>query len=99
MDHLAVQRHLDVQQNTGYYLQLTRERGSAAPLTYKGRRVATVLRTRTGVSPVYVSVGHRVSLGTAARWVLRCGGGYRLPETTRRAHLEVNALRASGKCP
>ena len=45
-----------------------------------------MLRTRTGVSPVYVSTGHRVSLDTAVEWTLRCAPRYRLPETTRQAH-------------
>jgi len=45
-----------------------------------------VLRTRGGVAPVYVSVGHRVSLPTAIRWVLACTTRFRLPETTRQAH-------------
>jgi deoxyribonuclease V len=48
--------------------------------------IGAVLRTRTGVKPLYVSIGHRVSLATAIEWVLRCAPRYRLPETTRRAH-------------
>jgi len=48
--------------------------------------IGAVLRTRVGVKPVYVSVGHRVSLETAIEYVLRCTTKYRLPETTRRAH-------------
>lgn len=43
------------------------------------------LRTREGVRPVYVSAGHRVSLPTAIRLTLAVGGGYRIPEPTRRA--------------
>jgi deoxyribonuclease V len=74
-----------------------RDRGSVAPLRHRRERIASVVRTRTGVAPVYVSTGHRVSLQTAVRWVLRCGNGYRLPEPTRRAHLAVNALRVDGK--
>jgi deoxyribonuclease V len=70
------------------------ERGLVAPLTLRGRRIATVLRTRTGIAPVYVSIGHRVGLRSAVRWALRMGAGYRIPEPTRRAHLAVNALRA-----
>ncbi|MDX1387641.1 MAG: deoxyribonuclease V [Acidobacteriota bacterium] len=70
------------------------ERGATAPLVFRGKRAAVVVRTRTGVSPVYVSIGHRVSLRTAVRWVLGAGTGYRIPEPTRRAHLEVNRLRA-----
>jgi deoxyribonuclease V len=62
-----------------------RKRGSRSSLTHRGERIGTVLRTRDGVSPVFVSVGHKISLPTAERWVLRCGGGFRLPEPTRRA--------------
>lgn len=60
-------------------------RGARAPLVHRGERVGTVLRTRDGVAPVYVSVGHRISLRSAERWVLRCGAGFRLPEPTRLA--------------
>jgi deoxyribonuclease V len=52
----------------------------------KGETIGAVLRTRDNVSPVYVSIGHRVTLATAIDYVLRCTPRYRLPETTRRAH-------------
>jgi deoxyribonuclease V len=48
--------------------------------------IGAVLRTRTRVAPLYVSIGHRVSLETAIGIVLRCCPRYRLPETTRLAH-------------
>ena len=48
--------------------------------------IGAVLRTRAGVRPLYVSIGHRVALETAVRWVLACTPRYRLPETTRAAH-------------
>lgn len=62
------------------------ERGAWVPLEDKGEIVGAVLRSRAGVRPLYVSVGHRVCLPTALDWVLRCTGRYRLPETTRHAH-------------
>lgn len=68
-------------------------RGARAPLVWRGTRIGTALRTRDGIAPVYVSVGHRVSIASASRLVLRAGNGYRLPEPVRLAHLEVNALR------
>ncbi|WP_197672251.1 endonuclease V [Alloactinosynnema sp. L-07] len=43
------------------------------------------LRTREGVKPVFVSVGHRIDIGTATELVLRLTPKYRLPETTRLA--------------
>lgn len=70
--------------------------GARVPLLWQGREIGAVLRTRRGANPLYISVGHRVSLETAVEWVLRCGRGYRLPEPTRRAHLAANALRRLG---
>ncbi|MDD5297954.1 MAG: deoxyribonuclease V [Rhodocyclaceae bacterium] len=61
-------------------------RGEWTPLTDHGETVGAVLRSRAGVSPIYVSVGHRLSLETAVHWVMACTGRYRLPETTRHAH-------------
>jgi deoxyribonuclease V len=63
------------------------EPGSYAELVDKGEIIGTVLRTRTGVKPIYVSIGHKVDLSTAIHWVLNCCRGYRLPEPTRLAHL------------
>ncbi|MET9493790.1 endonuclease V [Streptomyces sp. NPDC006552] len=61
------------------------ERGSAAALTDGEEEVGRALRTRTGVKPVYVSVGHRISLAGACAHTLALTPAYRLPETTRRA--------------
>jgi len=69
-------------------------RGSHSPMVHRGHVVGSVLRTRERVRPVYVSVGHRVSLATARRLALRFSRGFRLPEPTRRAHLAVNRLRS-----
>ena len=60
--------------------------GSRVDLTDGGDVIGSVLRTRDGVNPVFVSVGHRIGLDEAAEWVLRCCRGYRLPEPTRLAH-------------
>ncbi|MCR4346978.1 MAG: endonuclease V [Sulfuricaulis sp.] len=54
--------------------------------------IGAVLRTRTGVMPVYVSIGHRISLATAIDYVLRSTTRFRLPETTRRAHRLASAV-------
>ena len=63
-----------------------REAGSYADLTDKGEVIGAALRTRAGVKPVYVSIGHMIDLPSAMRWVLACCRGYRLPEPTRLAH-------------
>jgi deoxyribonuclease V len=62
------------------------EAGSYVHLYDGDEILGAVLRTRDRVSPVYVSVGHRVSLEAAIEYVLACCRGYRLPETTRYAH-------------
>ncbi|MGI5168232.1 deoxyribonuclease V [Spirillospora sp. CA-253888] len=60
-------------------------RGDSGPLVDGGEVVGRALRTRAGVKPVFVSVGHRIDLDTACRHVLALAPEYRLPETTRRA--------------
>ena len=71
------------------------EAGAETPLLWRGERIGTALRTRRRANPLYVSIGHRVSLETAVAWVRRATGGYRLPEPTRQAHLAANALRVA----
>ena len=60
--------------------------GSRADLLDRGELIGSVLRTRTGVKPLFVSLGHRIGLAAAEEWLLRCCRGYRLPEPTRLAH-------------
>ena len=69
------------------------QRGSRTPLMDAGEQIGAVLRTRTGVKPVYVSVGHRIDLASAERWVLAAAVRYRLPEPSRLAHQEVTAYK------
>jgi deoxyribonuclease V len=66
-------------------------RGAWTPLRDAGEVIGAVLRTRAGVKPLYVSIGHRVSLETAVRWTMACVTRYRLPETTRWAHRLASA--------
>jgi len=62
------------------------ERGKSQPLMDSDELIGMVLRTRTGVKPVFVSIGHRVSLERAVEIVLQCAPKYRLPEPIRQAH-------------
>ena len=63
------------------------EPGSYAEVVDRGEIIGAALRTKHGVRPIYVSIGHKVDLQTAIHWVLECCRGYRLPEPTRFAHL------------
>ncbi len=62
------------------------ESGSTSVLNLAGELLGLAVRTRTGVKPVYVSVGHRVDLVSAVEIVLVCCRGYRGPEPIRAAH-------------
>ena len=68
-----------------------KEKGQWVPLTDKGETIGAVLCTRNKVSPVYISLGHRISLPTAIDYVLACTTRFRLPETTRWAHRLASA--------
>lgn len=69
----------------GKYGALGETRGSIAPLIHRNEQVGVVLRTKDKIQPVYVSVGHKISIETAVDYVLQCTPKYRLPETTRLA--------------
>lgn len=75
---------------TGVHAELPEEKGCRVPLLDRQgddeEVLGYVLRTRTGVKPVYVSPGHMATPATACELVLRCTTRYRLPETTRAAH-------------
>ena len=62
------------------------ERGSYTWLYDRNEVIGAVVRTRTRVKPVFVSIGHKTRLKSAIDLILRCGAGYRLPEPTRWAH-------------
>jgi deoxyribonuclease V len=70
----------------GAYEEPGEEEGCWQPLHDGDELIGCVLRSRTGVKPLYVSPGHRVGFDTARELVLACTTRYRLPETTRWAH-------------
>lgn len=70
----------------GTYEEPDEERGSWSALLDGDEVIGAVVRTRTSVQPVFVSIGHRVDLESAVSLVLGCVTKYRLPEPTRWAH-------------
>src|SRR6266446_7434486 len=70
---------------TGHHAPLSEQAGAWVPLLDKGETIGAVVRTRTGVKPMIISSGHRISLETSLHYVLACCKGYRLPEPTRQA--------------
>jgi len=79
----------------GEHQPVGEEAGSQAELLDKGELIGAALRTRSGVKPVYVSVGHKINLVSALEWVMECCRGYRLPEPTRLAHLAAGGMLTS----
>ena len=77
----------------GAFSEVGKKRGDHSPLFHKGKEVGAVVRTRTGVKPLFVSPGYGITVEEAMEMVLECGGGYRIPEPVRRAHLLVNRIR------
>jgi deoxyribonuclease V len=68
------------------------KRGDTQELIYNNVLVGKTLRTQDNTNPMYVSIGHKISLETAIDWVLKLTPDYRLPETTRQADHLVNSL-------
>lgn len=65
---------------------LDSEKGAWVRLWDGDEVIGALVRTRTDVKPVYVSLGHRITLQSSVHYVLACTTSYKLPETTRRAH-------------
>jgi deoxyribonuclease V len=79
----------------GTYVEPDERKGSWSPLVDEGEVIGAVVRTRDGVQPLYVSVGHRVDLETAVALVVECASRYRLPEPARWAHRAAGGEKLS----
>lgn len=64
--------------------------GRIVTLKDKENVVGAMIVTKAGTKPVYVSVGHRISLKRATEIVLECTRKYRIPDPIRRAHQIAN---------
>ena len=76
----------------GAHGDLGEEPGDRVSLIDNDEIVGAALRTKRCVKPVYVSIGHRIDLDEACRWVFACCRGYRLPEPTRLAHQAASGV-------
>ena len=70
----------------GEYTLESSERGSRVDLVHKNELIGQVLHTRSGVRPIFVSVGYGVPLEECVRWTLLVSPRYRIPEPIRQAH-------------
>lgn len=71
----------------GNYCEPGLQKGDTRDLTTDSEIIGAVLRTRSNVKPVFVSVGHLIDLESAVELALRCTSKYRLPEPLRLAHI------------
>lgn len=71
------------------------EAGAVSPLIWQGKVVGLILRTVSGKKPLYLSVGHRLTLPESRQIVLTCVRRYRIPLPLRQADLLSRRLRAS----
>jgi deoxyribonuclease V len=69
------------------------EKGAHTPLLDGDEIIGAVVRTRHGVKPIFVSVGHKCRLEDAVQITLACATRYRLPEPTRLAHHAVSNFK------
>lgn len=70
----------------GSHRTLPDEAGSWVPLEYNSETIGAVVRTRTGVRPLFVSPGGRWSIEASVQAVLSACRGFRIPEPLRTAH-------------
>jgi len=77
----------------GKYDEPGPDRGDRSPLIDRGEVVGSVVRTRSRVSPLYVSPGHLCELESAVAVTLATTVKYRLPVPARLAHEYVNDIR------
>jgi deoxyribonuclease V len=67
-------------------------------LVHEGKIVGSVLTMKKGTKPVYVSVGHLISLGTAVKIVEHCTRGDRIPEPLLAAHKIASEKKRETLC-
>ena len=79
---------------TGDFDEPGRQKGSYSLLKDGRGVIGAVVRTRTNVKPLFVSVGNKCELADAIKITLACTSKYRLPEPTRLAHQTVSRLKA-----
>jgi len=83
----------------GTFGKLSVKASATAPLMDEDEQIGVVLRTQTGVRPIFVSIAHRVDLPSAIKLVLACCTRYRIPEPTRQADIEVAKLKCASDIP
>jgi len=79
----------------GEYKEPSLQKGSATALFDGEEQIGVVLRSRTGVKPIFISPGHKCDFPSAVALTSACLGKYRLPEPSRAAHALANRQRVT----
>ena len=83
----------------GRHDEVPEARGRWVPLVHRNETIGGVLRTRERVKPLYISIGHRLSLESSIDWVMQCLTRYKLPEPTRQADRIASRRTAETRRP
>ncbi len=75
------------------YIEPSKKEGSYSFIFHNNEVIGAAVRTGKNTKPVFLSVGHRISLEAAIRFALRVSR-FRIPEPTRLAHNYLNKLLA-----
>jgi deoxyribonuclease V len=81
----------------GHFSEVGEGKGSYTDLWHEKQVIGAVVRTRSGVKPMFISPGHKVTLEVSLRIVFGCCKKYRVPEPIRLAHALVNKARQEGE--
>ena len=76
----------------GAYQDVPSGRESYSHLMQNDEIIGAVVRTKSEVKPVFVSIGHLIDLESCIQWTLNCSTRYRLPEPCRQAHLTCSRI-------
>ena len=77
----------------GKYPELPPKKFSKSPIYINNNVVGYALRTKDNVKPVFISPGHKASVGDSLSIMTQCVAKHRIPEPTRMAHEKVNLFR------
>ena len=80
----------------GQFAEPGSEALAQSDLTEGEELLGRVLRSRAAVRPIFVSVGHRITLAQAVEAVIGCLDGYRIPLPLRMAHNRARAAARTG---
>lgn len=81
----------------GQYKTIPPAIGSYTWIIDKSETIGAAVRTKQGISPVFISVGNKIDLPTAITWVIKCCHGFRVPEPIRMAHLAAAGKELTSK--